>query len=275
MTGTPSSHPPTRSRAHRRVTMAALSVALVVVAVVGSGALPAGATTVTAAANVNVVVTGEAATVKGTTAPMNAASPVAVQRRLPSGTWSTRAVGRTDQAGRFSIPIAPTGQGIYALRVRAAGSYSPVFYLRVLGPLVLDQGGLGPLRLGMTVAQAKATHWVVGTTQGCEVSGETAAVFPAGVKVSAAFLDGKLLWISLDRTGRTAEGARIGDTEASLSVTYPPPAWNVDLDTSSLQMFGVDLLAVSYHGNPRYGITADPHTKKIKAIAVPYTSICE
>ena len=217
----------------RRVTAVA---AIVLFAQTAGAVSPADAAgTVTVGVTQEVLALGQRVGVKGTTGPAGAHTKVAVERRMNATTWSTRAVGRTDSGGRFFVPIQPSQIGIYALRIRSTVGYSPVFYIRVLGPLVVDKGGLQTLRLGMTLEQAKATHWITGTTGplcttgGCWTQGDV----PSGIPVEVIFdgfrigTPGTVYSIILRGSGSTVEGVRIGSPSSLIDAVYRLPAWLV------------------------------------------------
>lgn len=255
--------------------MVAVATALALAASLTLAPSPAAAaSTVTASVTPNVIAYGQTINVKGQMSPVFPSSRVAIERRLPGNVWSTRTIGTSDAAGKFSIPITPTGSGIYALRVRTRAGYSPIFYLRVLGRFQLDPGGLDTLRLGMTLAQAKATRWVTGEQAGCELTDSTGAVFPSSIKANATFDGGKISSITVREGGSTVEGLKVGGSRASISAIYRAP-WSVRFDDSQVGTFGVVFVAIAKGGKVQYSATVDPDSSKVLDISIPTTPICE
>jgi len=268
---------PRRAMVHgpRRGAIAAV-VLLALLTVVGTSVAPASAFTVSAHVTPNVIRFGAPATVRGSTSLMAAGTQVRVQRRLDATTWSTRAVGTVAADGTFAVAISPTSVGIYALRAVTTVGTSPVFYLRVLGPLRIDPGGLQTLRLGMTVAQAKSTHWVTGTTGGCEFDvGAMGATFPAGIKASGEFQGGKLAWVAVNSGGSSVEGLKVGAPQGTIYSIFPGPTYKVGIVPGSEDQFGVRLYTVEKASKQIYGVTVSLSTGHITQIAAPYTPICD
>lgn len=257
----------------------ALVVGLLV-AVVALPSAPAGATTIEASITPTVMLQGTTASVKGgTSGPARPGITVALERRLPGNVWSTRAFATADGAGKFSIPIKPTGVGVYALRVRTAYGYSPVFYVRVLAGLVLDPGGLQDLRVGMTLNQAKATHWVTGTSGGCPVDvGSQALTFQPAVQsagVAGELRSGRIAWLALRKApGRTREGLKVGGLASQLGAIYPAPTWQVHIGPID-PSFGVKFVEIRRAGTTWYEAVIDPATDRIAEIDVPFTPTCD
>lgn len=218
----------------RRVTAV---VAIVLFAQTAVAVAPAAAGTVTVGVTQKVLALGQRVGVKGTTSPAAPRAKVAVERRS-GATWVTVALGRTDSGGRFFVPIQPTRTGTYTLRIRSTVGYSPDINIRVLGPLVIDRGGLQTLRLGMTRGQAVATGWLGhcgGAVWGCPQAG-----IPISVNFASIADGGRLRNILLSQ-GATAEGLKIGDPISKIRTVYDRFPWRVV--TGGFPAAEVDILA--------------------------------
>jgi hypothetical protein len=87
-------------------------------------------------------------------------------------------------------------------------------------PRVLRLDGIGPLKLGMSRADAVATGWLTGRRTGCELGGPPLPIVyrvagpkaPDGVRGTAEFHGGHLRVLAFDRGVRTALGVRVGHT---------------------------------------------------------------
>lgn len=93
-------------------------------------------------------------------------------------------------------------------------------------PRVLRLDGIGPLKLGMTRADAVRTGWLTGRRNGCPLGGPPLPIVyrvagpkaPDGVRGLAEFQGGRLRTLSFDRGVRTALGVRVGRTTVTRMV---------------------------------------------------------
>jgi hypothetical protein len=85
---------------------------------------------------------------------------------------------------------------------------------------VLRLDGIGPLKLGMSRADAVATGWLANRSTGCPLGGPplpityrfTGARAPSGIRGSAEFARGHLSGLSFTRGVRTSAGVTVGKT---------------------------------------------------------------
>jgi hypothetical protein len=85
---------------------------------------------------------------------------------------------------------------------------------------VLRLDGIGPLKLGMTRADAVATGWLGNRGKGCELSGPPVPITyrlsgpkaPSGIRGTAEFANGHLSDLSFTRGVRTSAGITVGKT---------------------------------------------------------------
>ena len=121
---------------------------------------------------------------------------------------------------------ALTPLALVALLGACAGRESPrTDSSAPVAPVVVatvSERGIGALRAGMTVAQARAALGSFNVAKGAESSGcgyATSAALPAGVRVMVE--NGVIGRVDVDTTSvPTAEGARVGDSEESVRALY-------------------------------------------------------
>lgn len=118
----------------------------------------------------------------------------------------TTCTGRDDARGDSTVAVSPG----------ATTAATP----SITGPVT--EHGIGPLRAGMTIAEARAAVPSFSVLKGAEKDAceyATVVGLPAGVRVMVE--SGIIGRVDVDSGGPgTAEGARVGDTEASVHRLY-------------------------------------------------------
>lgn len=145
---------------------------------------------------------------------------------------------------------------------------------------VLRLDGIGPLRLGMSRADAVATGWLSDPGPGCELGGPPLPVVyklkgpkaPAGIAGTAQFDRGTLRVLAFSSGVRTSFGVAIpGGTVAKLLQR----ARASGLSATSLydQTFAGTFVTVNRGGRQVLGAFAEKSA--IGTLAVPYVPVCE
>lgn len=94
------------------------------------------------------------------------------------------------------------------------------------GPRVVRLDGIGPLKLGMTRADAVRTGWLTGRGTGCELGGTPLPITyrlagpraPRGITGVAEFRGGRLRDLSFTKGVYTARGVTVGRTTVARMV---------------------------------------------------------
>ncbi len=145
---------------------------------------------------------------------------------------------------------------------------------------VLRLDGIGPLKLGMSRADAVATGWLGSRGTGCKLGGPpypityrfTGFKAPSGLRGNAEFVGGKLLDMAFSNGVHTATGVTIGrTTPARMVASYR----NAGLSVSSAfsPTFGGTFVTVKRAGKPVLGAFATKGA--INTIAIPSVPVCE
>jgi hypothetical protein len=145
---------------------------------------------------------------------------------------------------------------------------------------VLRLDGVGPLRLGMSRAEAVATGWLSDPTPGCELAGPPLPVVyklkgpkaPAGIVGTVEFDRGTLRVFAFSAGVRTAFGVAVpGGTVGDLLKR----ARAAGLSATSIYdaTFAGRFVTVNRGGQQVLGAFADQSA--ISTIAVPYVPVCE
>jgi hypothetical protein len=145
---------------------------------------------------------------------------------------------------------------------------------------VLRLDGVGPLRLGMSRAEAVATGWLSDPTPGCELAGQPLPVVyklkgpkaPAGIVGTVEFDRGTLRVFAFSAGVRTAFGVAVpGGTVGDLLKR----ARAAGLSATSIYdaTFAGRFVTVNRGGQQVLGAFADQSA--ISTIAVPYVRVCE
>ncbi len=142
---------------------------------------------------------------------------------------------------------------------------------------VIGEQGIGRLRLGMSVAQAKATGEIGATGPGCELAGpgELAADLRVGSAVgSVTFRDGVLHSFTVRSGAKTTTGVGPGATVAQIQQAYAN-GYAVKVDHETEDQFGITLVSVLRDGTQRFGFDVATDTGKARSVSVPEVSFCE
>jgi hypothetical protein len=147
----------------------------------------------------------------------------------------------------------------------------------VASPAVLTESGIGALKLGMTLAAAKATKMIGATKPGCELGGPGELVAPlvGPARGSVFFTDQKLSGISITSGAKTPAGIGPGSTLAAIQAVYNRNDYRTSVDESGRETFGFDFVSVEHNGSAVYGGDLDPKTKRIATLWMPSVRTCE
>lgn len=129
----------------------------------------------------------------------------------------------------------------------------------------------------MTLGEARATGEIGDTRPGCELGGpgELVADLNTGVADGLVYFNDELLTGVVVRGGaKTPAGVGPGSTTAQIQGAYPAP-YDVEVDRSTEDVFGVAIVSVSRGGKQLYGFDVDPQTNKARTVAIPAIRTCE
>jgi hypothetical protein len=147
-------------------------------------------------------------------------------------------------------------------------------------PTVLRLDGVGPLRLGMTRADAVRTGWLAGRGTGCKLGGPPYPITyrlkgraaPKGLTGSAEFNGGKLTSLAFTKGVRTAAGVVVNRTTTAQMVSrYRARGYKAKASLSSL--FGGTFVDVGKRGKQLLGGFAT--AKVVEQLAIPQIATCE
>ena len=142
---------------------------------------------------------------------------------------------------------------------------------------VITEQGIGKLKLGMTVDQAKATGEIGTVGPGCELNGPGelgAELHVGGATGVVTFQDGTLVGVMVRAGAKTAAGIGPGSTLAQLQQAYAN-GYEVKTDDSYKEQFGFTLASVLRDGKQRFDFDVDADSKKIGSVWVPRVRLCE
>lgn len=144
-------------------------------------------------------------------------------------------------------------------------------------PLELNEAGLGPLTVGMSAGAASGTGLIGALGPGCELAGpgQQGAPLQGGVNGSATFDNGNLSTISVRGGASTAAGIHVGSSLPEVQAAYSSDGYSVSVDNSTVGTFGVVVATITKNGQPAFGMTLDPATNNVTAMAIPTIQFCE
>lgn len=182
-------------------------------------------------------------------------------------------------APEVSVVPAPTAQPVDATPTvppAAAPAVPPVAAPEV-APLQLDPGGLGPLRLGMTVDQAAATGMVGPLEPGCDLGGPGELRGELGWPLAGMvrFFDGVIFEIGLDEGASTVDGVRPGMSIDEVETQAGASGFTSEIDTSFDEVFGIWLGTLTDAHGSTYAFVVDPGSGSVSSIHVPSVGFCE
>jgi hypothetical protein len=141
---------------------------------------------------------------------------------------------------------------------------------------VITESGIGKLRLGMTVAQAKATGEIGTVGPGCELGGpgELAADLHVGTATgTVTFREDVVVGFMVRSGAKTEKGIGPGSTLAQIQQAYAQ-GYEIKTDDSYKEQFGFTLVTV-YRGKQVFDFDVDADSKKVGAVWVPRVQLCE
>ena len=146
-------------------------------------------------------------------------------------------------------------------------------------PTQLRLNGIGPLRLGMPLAAARATGWIAHPVEGCELATPRPVVYrldgrgaPAGLSGTVEFFQGRLTQLSVGAGVRTALGVRPGTTSWRAMVgRYRAAGFTVTANVDPT--FQARFVDVFRRG--RLVLQASTEGSKVAQLAVPSLAFCE
>lgn len=154
---------------------------------------------------------------------------------------------------------------------------SPTVTELVEPPIQLDPGGLGPLRLEMSVQDASATGMIGPLSPGCdlggpgELQGRLLPPFDGNVR----FFDDKLFELSVDAVAPTPNGLRPGMLLDDLMTQIDGTGWYADVDASYDEMFDIWLGTLRDPQDGEYEFIVDPENQLVTSIHIPRVGFCE
>ncbi|MEY2474868.1 MAG: hypothetical protein QOG87_183 [Actinomycetota bacterium] len=143
--------------------------------------------------------------------------------------------------------------------------------------LTVDERGVGKLRLGMSLADAKASGEIGPTGPGCEVAGpsELGAPLQLGEVVgNVTFRDGVLYSVSVRSGAKTAAGVGPGSTIPQIQQAYGS-GYEVKVDHATEAQFGITLVSVLRDGTQLFDFDVATDTGKATSVIVPRITFCE
>lgn len=163
---------------------------------------------------------------------------------------------------------------IVAALVAAAALAAPA----LAAPPVIRFDGVGPLRLGMTLADARATGWLAHKTTGCALEMPRPVVYsldgtraPAALDGFATFRAGRLSTVAVNAGGRTKLGVAPGKTTvAAMVAVYRRAGFRVTREYSDV--FQATFVGVSRAGREMSGMATG---SIVDTISVPTAEVCD
>ncbi len=152
----------------------------------------------------------------------------------------------------------------------------------IAAPPRLRLNGIGPLKFGMTVAQAQATGWIANRTPGCELQSPrpvgydlTGPSAPAGLRGDVTFVRGKLVNVAVDKGATTITNVRPGVTTAArMARAYRQAGYWVTSDYEPV--FQARFITATRGGKTIVGIAPGFSTAKVvTSLSVPFANVCE
>jgi hypothetical protein len=145
---------------------------------------------------------------------------------------------------------------------------------------VLRVDGIGPLRLGMTEAEAKATGWLSGKGTGCELGGLPLPVTykllgmraKPGIAGTVEFQGGKLRSMAFTKGVRTTFGVAVGISTTAAMVARGEAAGFEGVARYD-DTFAGTFVALWRFGIHKMGGFAEK--KVVTVIGIPYVPVCE
>ncbi len=169
--------------------------------------------------------------------------------------------------------ILPLVCALLGLAVAAPGAGAATTLLR------LD--GIGPLKIGMSRADAVATGWLSHRSQGCELASPRPVSYrfdgpkaPRALDGSAEFVNGKLRVIAFAKGVRTATGVVVGQTTFSQMVQRYVAAHFLAASRYDSTFQGT-FVTVRKRRKGSQVIGAFAEKRVITTIAVPAVPLCE
>ncbi len=174
---------------------------------------------------------------------------------------------------RGLLPTTAAGLAVLAALTLATGAASAP------APTLLRTDGIGPLRLGMSRAQALATGWLVGRGRGCPLFGTPPITYrfggraPSRLRGSVEFSRGRLTDLTVTRGVRTATGVTVGATtrrmlELSRAAGFTAAAEYVP-------EFQGTFVRVVRDGRQVLGAFSGKRSKRVEQLSIPDTVICD
>jgi hypothetical protein len=145
---------------------------------------------------------------------------------------------------------------------------------------LLRLNGIGPLKLGMTRADAVATGWLAQRQTGCPLGGPplpityrlTGANAPSGIRGTAEFTGGRLRNLSFTRGVRTAAGVRVRHTTiAGMVRRYKDAGFKARAEHSDV--FGGSFVTVKR--GKRSVIGGFGEGSRVTILALRHVPVCE
>ena len=160
------------------------------------------------------------------------------------------------------------------------GGAAPQAAAGATAPPRLGLDRFGPLKLGMTRADAVATGWLAQRGTGCPLGGTPPITYrvsgpkaPAGVVGTAEFARGRLASLAFTRGVSTVAGVRVGRTTAArMAARYRRAGFSVRTD--AVATFGGTFVTVRRAGREVIGAFAETG-RPITVLAIPLVTACE
>jgi hypothetical protein len=141
--------------------------------------------------------------------------------------------------------------------------------------VVLRTDGLGPLRLGMTAADAEKTGLIGSVGPGCELGGTEAAKLQAPLVGTVNFSEGKLESIDLRAGASTEEDVAPTATVEEITEAYDGEnGFTLKRIDETEEQYGFFMLEAS-KGGKKYSFIVEVDEVRASSVAVPDPLFCE
>lgn len=147
--------------------------------------------------------------------------------------------------------------------------------LAAQAPVLMTAQGIGPIKIGATLASLKAAHLIGKVQLGCELNQPRG--YGAPLKNTFKGFVGfdqhkRVTSISAESRAVDVHGLTIGSTDEQVLKAYPKAHYDKAKTTDPIPY---SVIAVGPVGTPRYSFLVDPKTRKVVELDIPYAQVCE
>lgn len=189
-------------------------------------------------------------------------------------------VGRANIDGSDPIPHFVTGGASPRNHIASAIAVTaPPPAVKGAEPMIIDETGVGDLRLGMPLSRGVKSDLIAETHSGCElgltvpIDAPLAAPLQGGASFFAPEGEAKLTYVAATAGVATAEGITIGSTADEVIAAYPGA--RLDPGGAPGDIFDVSRVTLGGPRNPRMTFLLNHPGGVVTTIAVPAQAICD